>query len=182
MLADLVVSWSGELLRHRPKASRRSVLDETYLGIAADNRWSAAGVRAWYFASDRAVVTAEFARHIEADVPAGYAVRLERSVFRVPVTLERVLDLRDPLVVAAMGAAAIHDWILDLAATQTAAAYLLAHVNGLQGLLVPSVAFLDRPDRFNVVVYRDAIDPATVFGQPAFDFAITLAADGCAEG
>lgn len=178
MLADLVVPWSQQLLRHRPKGSRRSILDDAYLGIAADNRWSARGVRAWYFASDIGVITAEFARHIETDVPAGRSAHLERSIFRVSVTLERVLDLRDPAVVAAMGAAPINAWILDLGATQAAAGYLLAQVPGLQGLVVPSVAFLDRPDRFNVVVYRDAVDPAMVFGPPVFDFDITLAADG----
>ncbi len=178
MLADLVVPWSGRLLRHRPKGSSCSVLDDAYLGIAADNRWSASGVRAFYFASDIAVIVAEYARHIETDVPGGHADRLERSVFRVPVMLERVLDLRDPSVVAAMGASPINAWILDLAVTQAAAGHLLAQVPNLQGLVVPSVAFLDRHDRFNVVVYRDAVDPAVVFDTPEFDCNMTLAAEG----
>jgi RES domain-containing protein len=177
-LTDLVVPWPGELLRHRPRASTRSVLDDTYLGMASDNRWSARGIPAYYFASDVGLVVAEHARHIEIDLAGGHADRIERSVFRVPVGLERVLKLTDPVVVAAMGAGPIGSWILDPVATQAAASYLLAQVAGLQGLIVPSVAFLDRKDPFNMVVYRDAIDPATTFRTPVHELDIILAAAG----
>jgi hypothetical protein len=77
-----------------------------------------------------------------------------------------------------MGAAPLNEWILDTGATQAAASYLIAHVRGLQGLIVPSVAFLDRPDRFNLVVYRDAIDLESAFGTPTFEMDIVLTADG----
>lgn len=177
-LADLALTWAGDLLRHRPKSSTRSVLDDTYLGQADDNRWSERGVPAYYFASDMGVVAAEHARHIEVDVPAGHSERLERSVFLVPVTLEAVLRLTDPAVVEAMGADPIETWILDLAKTQAAATYVRSQVTGLQGLIVPSVAFLDRLDRHNVVVYRDAIDPARVFGTPVHERNITIASPG----
>jgi hypothetical protein len=92
--------------------------------------------------------------------------------------LERVLDLTDKAVVASMGAGPINKWALDLGRTQAAAAYLRSQVTGLQGLLVPSVAFLDQHERRNIVVYRDAIDPAQAFGEPAFELDIILAADG----
>jgi RES domain-containing protein len=177
-LTDLVVPWSGVLLRHRPKASTRSVLDDAYLGMAGDNRWSTRGISAYYFASDVGLVAAEHARHIEIDLAGGHADRIERSVFRVPVGLERVLKLTDPVVVAAMGAGPIGSWILDLVATQAAASYLLAQVAGLQGLIVPSVAFLDRKDRFNMVVYRDRIDPGTAFRTPVWELDIALVAAG----
>jgi RES domain-containing protein len=177
-LADLTVAWSRIVLRHRPAGSTRSVLDDTHLGIANDNRWSEAGVRAYYFASDVGLVAAEHARHIATDVLGGHAERLERSVFRVPISLERVLRLTDPAVVVAMGAGPINTWILDLASTQAAASYLVSQVARLQGLIVPSVAFLDQPDRFNVVVYRDAIDPDIVFGAPVHEGDITIVSSG----
>jgi RES domain-containing protein len=154
------------------------VLDDTYLGLARDNRWSPAGVRAYYFASDIGLVTAEYARHIATDLALGHADRLERSVFRVPLVLNRVLRLTDPAVVSAMGAGPINTWSLDLAATQAAATYVLAQVVRLEALVVPSVAFLDQHDRFNVVIYRDAIDPAAVFGPPSFELDIVLGAGG----
>jgi RES domain-containing protein len=177
-LAKLAKPWSGDGLRHRPKNSIRSVLDDVHLGQASNNRWSELGCRAYYFASDVGLVTAEHARHIAIDVPADHTVRLERSVFRVPITLESVLDLTDRPVVAAMGADPLNDWVLDLGRTQVAAAYLRSQVNGLQGLLVPSVAFLDQHERRNIVVFRDAIDPAEAFGEPAFELDIILAAAG----
>jgi RES domain. len=154
------------------------VLDDTYLGLADDNRWSGPGVRAYYFAGDVGLVAAEHARHIAIDLPSGVEDRIERSVFRVPIRLERVLALTDPVVVAAMGAGEINSWILDLVATQAAANYLIAQVPGLEALVVPSVAFLDQHHRFNVVAYRDAIDPSAVFGPPTFDRDIVLNATG----
>jgi RES domain-containing protein len=177
-LGRFVVPRSGDLLRHRPKASARSVLDDTYLGQAGDNRWSTRGVRAYYFAVDRGIVAAEYARHVAADLPVGHAERIERAVYSVAVALERTLDLTSPKVVAAMGARPINDWILDLATTQAAGAYLLSQVAGLQGLVVPSVAFLDDHARCNVVVFRDAIDPAVAFGAPVHVMDIVLEAAG----
>lgn len=177
-LRRFVAPWSGDLLRHRPKGSTRSVLDNSYLGQVGNNRWSAGGVRAYYFALDRGIIAAEHARHIEADLPAGHAHRIEREVFRVPVALERTLDLADPRVVAAMGADPINTWILDLAKTQVAGSYLLSQVPGLQGIVVPSVAFLDDHARLNVVVYRDAVDPGRAFGAPVFVMDIVLDASG----
>lgn len=177
-LGRFIAPWSGDLLRHRPRASTRSVIDDTFLGQVDDNRWSARGVRAYYFALDRGIVAAEHARHVASDLPVGHAERIERAVYRVPVALERTLDLTDPKVVAAMGAGPINDWMLDLAKTQAAGSFLLSQVTGLQGLVVPSVAFLDDHARFNVVVFREAIDLATAFGRPMFVMDLVLDATG----
>lgn len=177
-LSSLAATWAGDLLRHRPTRSTRSVLDDSYLGQTDTNRWSGRDVRAYYFASDIGVVLAEHARHIAADVPLGHAERLERSVFSVAVSLERVLRLTDPAVVAAMGAAAIETWILDIVRTQAAATYLRTQLPDLQGLVVPSVAFLDDPARYNLVVFRDAIDPFEIFGTPIHVRDITIVSPG----
>ncbi|HVA86350.1 MAG TPA: RES family NAD+ phosphorylase [Candidatus Saccharimonadales bacterium] len=165
-IADRVRPWSGEMLRHRPASSTRSVLDEEYLGQAQDNRWSRLGTRAYYFTTDIGAVVAEYGRHIAIELPEGRSERLARAVFRVPVTLARILDLTDPATIEAMGAKPIEEWILSPSATQAAAAYLLEQVPDLQGIRVPSVALLDHPDRANLVVYRDRIDLAMSFGEP----------------
>ena len=111
-------------------------------------------------------MSAEHARHLSADLPAGRVERIAREVFRVHVSLDRTLDLTQPRVVAAMGAEPIDRWILDRAKTQAASSYLLAHVPGLQGLIVPSIAFLDDVSRFHLVVFRDAIDRSVAFSVP----------------
>jgi hypothetical protein len=48
----------------------------------------------------------------------------------------------------------------------------------LSGLIVPSIAFLDRSDRFNVVMFRDAIDLDHAFGAPIHDCDITIVSSG----
>ena len=166
MLGDLLWPWSGSVYRHVAAGRRRGMLDETYLGVARDNRWNREGTPAYYFASDLAVTVAEFARHLGTELPDGTAERLVRSVWRVRVTLGATLDLTDPDVVAATGAPPIGDWILDRAVTRATAEYLLAQLPGLQALVVPSIASLDRRDRPNLVVYRDRIDPGLAFGSP----------------
>jgi len=178
VLRRLLAPWSGDLLRHRPKGSTRSVIDDRHLGEADANRWSVRGLRAYYFALDVGIVAAEHARHIALDLPAGHSERIAREVFRVHVALDRTLDLTDPRVVAAMGAEPIDRWILDVRRTQAASSYLLAHVPGLQGLIVPSVAFLDDHARTNIVVFRDAIDRSVVFSVPVFTMDIVLEASG----
>lgn len=139
-------------------------------------------MRAYYFATDIGVIVAEYGRHVEVELPEGRSERLARSVFEVDISLERILDLTDPRVVDAMGAEPIERWVLSLEATQSAASYVLAHVPDLQGLLVPSVAFLDHPERHNVVVYGDRIDPGAVFGPPRFVRDLILEATGGPEG
>lgn len=118
------------MFRHRPAASSRSVLDDAYLGQVPDDRWSGLGIRAYCFASDRRVVLADHARHIQRDLPAGRTDRIERTVFRVPVRLATVLDLTDPAVVAAIGSKPIASWILDVSTTQAVSRYLQQVVHG----------------------------------------------------
>lgn len=164
-LRDLVRPWTGVAYRHIPAGASRSILDDAYLGRSSGNRWNEAGTPAYYFASDLAVVVAEYARHIATELPDGVPQRLARSLWRVEISLARTLDLRDPRTIEAMGSGPLEDWILDTRATQAAASYLRTQA-GIQALIVPSVAFLDRMDRYNVVVYRDRIEPGAAFGRP----------------
>jgi RES domain-containing protein len=180
-IAGRIRPWSGEMLRHRPSASTRSVLDDEYLGQTTTSRWNRLGTRAYYFAPDIGVIVAEYGRHIAVDLPEGHSERLARAVFRVPIRLERILDLTDAATLVAMGAKPIDEWILALPATQSAASYLLEQVPDLQGLLVPSVAFLDHRERANLVVYRDRLDLATAFDEPVLVSAVTLEAAGDAS-
>jgi len=84
----------------------------------------------------------------------------------------------EPLVVAEMGADPVNSWILDIGKTQAAGSYLLSQAAGLQGIIVPSVAFLDDHARFNVVVFRDAIDPGRAFGSLVSVMEMVLSASG----
>ncbi|MDQ3552974.1 MAG: RES family NAD+ phosphorylase [Chloroflexota bacterium] len=164
-LRDLLGPWTGVAYRHIPAGVSRSALDETYLGRSPGNRWNEAGTPTLCFASDIAVVLAEYGRHIATEIPDGVPERLARSLWEVAIWLERTLDLRDPRTIDAMGSGPVEDWILDVKSTQATANYLRTQA-GVQALIVPSVAFLDRPDTYNLIVYRDRIDPEVAFGQP----------------
>jgi RES domain-containing protein len=114
------------------------------------NRWSRPGEPTIYLALDPAVAIAELARHLPVEQPIHPA-----SVWTVDVDLEAVVDLRD----------GVGTWTLDAERCRDAAADFRRR--GAQGLLVPSVAFLDRPDRANLVVFADVIgDLDRAIGNP----------------
>ncbi len=175
-LADHHVSWSGSGLRHVATGGGRHPLDDLYLGVVPDNRWNSVGVRAYYFASDRGVIVAEWARHIAAEIPPGAVERISRDLWSVPIGPLVALDLRDPRSIAAMGLDPIDTWILDGVRTRATSDHVLAHDREVQGLIVPSVALLDDLRRHSIVVLRDRIDPAAVFGRPSAAGTLTLAA------
>ncbi len=173
-LRDRVRPWAGTVYRHLAAGSMRSVLDDAYLGLAMDNRWNEAGTPTWYFSVDIGLLVAEYARHITLDLPEGQEERLERRLWKVKARIERALDLTDPATVAAMGAGPINEWALDVNVTQKTATYLRAMIPDLQALIVPSAAFLDQHERFNVVIYRDRIDLRSTFGKPEFVRAMVI--------
>jgi RES domain-containing protein len=107
---------------------------------------------------------------VRAPHPGGIA-------WKVPISLGRLIDFRDPAASASIGLSKIDDWIGDIDRTQATARYVRQHAD-VQGLLVPSMAFLDDADRWNVVVYLDRIDPQATFGTPVFLRRIVLDALG----
>ena len=176
-LDSLLRAWTGIGLRHIPAGASRGILDDTHAARSRRNRWNEAGTPTFYFASDIAVVWTEFGRHIQAELPDGEPERQARDVWKVPISLGRLIDFRDPAASASIGLSKIDDWIGDIDRTQATARYVRQHAD-VQGLLVPSMAFLDDAARWNVVVYLDRIDVAAAFGKPVFLRRIVLDAVG----
>lgn len=103
-------------------------------------RWSRSDEATIYLASDPGVALAEFGRHVP-----GNGARVDGALWTVDVALEDIVDLRDTSDVD----------LLDQGRCRAiAAAWRRA---GVPGLIVPSVAFLDHPDRFNLVVFPDLL-------------------------
>lgn len=176
-LEDLLHPWVGVGLRHVPAGSTRSVLDARYAGVSPNNRWNEGGTPTFYFGSDIAVVVAEFARQIDAELPGGAPERQVRRIHRVPIKLDRMIDLTDPRATETLGIAPIREWIGDVPTTQATVRFLRKHLD-VQGLIVPSVPSLDVPGKWNVVVFLDRIDARTVFGSPEFVRKLVLDAIG----
>jgi hypothetical protein len=125
------------------------------------DRWNRPGEPTAYLSGDAATALAECCRHADPDE------FLRRSIVRVELGPLELLDLRRPEVLSALGC----DPGESIASDRETARSISARVrrSGVaDGLIVASMAFLDQPDRFNVVVYvdrlRDGIDG--VVGDP----------------
>lgn len=176
-LEVLLRPWLGVGLRHIPAGSTRSVLDARYAGVSPNNRWNEAGAPTFYFGSDVAVVVAEFARHINMELPGGAPERQVRRIYRVPIKLDRVIDLAEPRATEILGIDPTRGWIGDVPTTQATVRFLRHHLD-VQGLIVPSVPFLDMPGKWNVIIFLDRIDARTAFGSPEFVRRLVLEAIG----
>jgi RES domain-containing protein len=125
-----------------------SELDIADLVSVESNRWSADGEPTVYLAGDVGVALAEVARHWKPGAPA---VRL----WQVRLRLDRAMDLRRPDGRAAAGVPDDPRWFLDRRRCQELAARFRRA--GHDGLIVPSVAFLDDLERWNAVIFVDRV-------------------------
>jgi len=148
-------------MRHIPAGSRLDVLDTRFAGLAADNRWNEAGEPTFYLAGDLGVALAEYARHLRDDVGfSSTPTAHERAVYQVAVEVQAVLDLREPRVRSAIGLAGGRRRFLNRAVAR-ATAHFLRQTTSAEALLVPSIAFLDDPSRWNLVLFLDKLPTDT---------------------
>jgi RES domain-containing protein len=160
-LADLVAPFSGTVFCHVP-ADRP--FDAGALARPDDgrDRWGTPGCRTVFLAADPAIALAEYARHRP---PNGASD--ERRIVCLRLAVVNVLDLRAPTV-AELLAASIGERRLVDRETARAVAADIRQTGVCQGLLVPSMAFLDRPERFNVVLFAEQLgrDVAELVSDP----------------
>jgi RES domain-containing protein len=114
------------------------------------NRWSRPGEPTIYLASDPAVALAEFARHVASAEPHPVA-----SLWAVDVRLSSVADVRRDSVREALGLPAESTWALDVERCRMLGTDLRR--TGACALIAPSVAFLDRPERWNLVIFAESL-------------------------
>lgn len=159
--------WSGTAFRHLLAGARYDLLDFRYAGRAADNRWNAAGEPTLYLAGDVGVAIAEFARHLAVDrAPALASVAAARTVYRLAVRVERLLDLREPAAWAALSLENAPFCFADKSVAR-ATAQFLRRTTAAQGLLVPSVAFLDDLDRWVLALFLEKLPAESATFIPA---------------
>ena len=146
----LLTAWRGIAYCHVP-ADQPLRLERLVTSDGSDDRWNRAGEPTLYVALDLATAIGELARHLEL-APGMPACR--RRIIGLSVDIDRVADLRRPDIRIAFGAgdepAAFGDRELarDVAAR-------VRHDGACNGLLVPSMTFLDDPARGNLVVFVD---------------------------
>ena len=154
-LDEFVRPWMGAAYRHVPDRAPFDVLDFRHAGLRPGNRWNVRGERTLYLAGDRGVALAEFARHYEEEHAADPARSVQRrAVFRLGVRLDALLDLLDPAVLDQLPLADPPAAFLDIAVCRAVAGRVRA-TTAAQAIRVPSIAFLDDPQRWNLVVFLD---------------------------
>jgi RES domain-containing protein len=146
--------WIGTAYRHIPAGDDRNILDFRHAGRQPDNRWNDAGEPTLYLAGDPGIMIAEWGRHFPLvfDEHARPAT-VERSVHRLSLRLQRVADLRDADL---LPSATTSPPFLDRDVTRSLARSLRA-AGSVEGLIVPSIAFLDDLTRWNLVVFLDTL-------------------------
>jgi RES domain-containing protein len=155
--------WVGTACRHIPDGSPYDIFDFRFAGHARDNRWNRAGESTLYLARDHGVAVAEFGRHLaEERSPELGAQTVIRRIYDLRVRVDVLLDLRDAAVVAAMSGelggsleGAPHCF-LDRELARDTAGYL-RRSTAAQGLLVPSMAFLDDLRRWVLVLFLEKL-------------------------
>ncbi len=152
-LGDEIRPWSGTAFRHIPADAPYDVRDLRFAGRRSAGRWHWQGQPTLYLASDAGVAIGEFARHLALDRGGG-AVPARRAVYEMRLDVERALDLRDRSVLAMIGRDdAPTCWLDERIARATATFF--RDTLAVQAIVVPSVAYLDAPDRFNVVAFLE---------------------------
>jgi RES domain-containing protein len=152
-----LVAWSGEAYRHVPGGARSDVLDFRFAGRASENRWNKPGDPTLYLAGDEGVLIAEWGRHFSLDRSKTLRPDTdERAVYRLSLMIDRLLDLRQSAAWEALSLAGAPGCFLDLPVAR-AISQFIRQTTPAQGLIVPSAAFLDRLDRWCLVLFLEKL-------------------------
>ena len=154
---DLIGPWSGIAYRHIPAASTIDVLNFRFAGQSPTNRWNVAGQPTLYLAGDYATVIGEFARHFDLPFDPGQGRDADaRRIFRMGITIEHLLDLRDARAHEALSLTNAPFCFLERRVARATAAYI-RQMTRAQALLVPSMAFLDEHERWVLVLFLEKL-------------------------
>lgn len=162
-LQSRLAPWSGQAYRHIPAGSQYDVLDFRFAGRNSNNRWNSRGDPTLYLAGDEGVLIAEWGRHFEVDRSPELRTRLvERSLFRLALKIDLVLDLRQEDVWSELSLEGAPTCFLDLSVARATATYIRATTDA-QAILVPSVGFLDQLDRWCLVLFLEKLPQSRQF-------------------
>jgi RES domain-containing protein len=151
------IPWIGTTWRHIPSNRPADATDTTPAASRGDGRWHSAGEHTLYLAGDQPLAIAEFARHLR-EHRAGVLVRglRTRFIFEIRVRMAAIIDLRETAIGEALALETDPAWIRDVARTR-AIATTVRRESPAEAIVVPSMAFLDDPTRWNLVIFREKL-------------------------
>jgi RES domain-containing protein len=117
-----------------------------------DDRWNGPGQPTVYLATDLAVALAELARHLDPEE----GDRVLRRLLGLELDLDGLVDLRDATVRERVGAPRDVEAFRDRDVAREVADRIRSDA-AVTGLLVPSMAFLDDPQRANLVLFVERL-------------------------
>lgn len=159
-LSAYLRSWSGSALRHIPAGVKLDVLDLRFAGRGAENRWNEPGEPTLYLAGDAGVLIAEWGCHFAIErTPELRRQTVERAVYTLDLSIDSVIDLRDPRVTASLSLDNAPYCFTDRTVARATARFVRG-TTAAQALVVPSMGFLDDLDRWCLVAFLDKLpDP-----------------------
>ena len=147
------------VFRAIPDASGNDPLDATFAARSTENRWNRFGEPTLYVAGDSRVMAAEWARHVDELrlTPGIVQAALPRRIFELRIDLDAVLDLRDPALCSLLGVADTPvAFLRDKGLCQSLSGRLRRETPA-QAVIAPSMALLDQPERWVMVLFADKL-------------------------
>lgn len=167
-ISSFIKPWTGFAVRHLPKPPKgltADPLDFTWCGQSLENRWNVFGEPTLYLAQEKDVALAEYARHFQVNRSTDLAKKTQkREVYRLKLKLSHTLDLRDRAVCKVLSLNKAPGCFADKKVARSTAAFL-RNTTPIQAIFVPSIAFLDDPGKWCLVVFLEKLGPKlkTVF-------------------
>lgn len=150
VLEDAAEPFGGLVYVHAPIGAPFS-FDALARRDDGRDRWGTSGQRTVDLAGDPGVALAEYARRREPGAPAD-----ERRIVRLRLRAVTVVDLRRGSVAVALGLPSGARHLADRAVARRVAR-TVREADVCEGMIVPSMAFLERADRFNVVLFCERL-------------------------
>jgi RES domain-containing protein len=155
-LDEALIPWIGSAYRHINANRNRDVLDFSHAGQYGKNRWNIPGEPTPYVAGDIGVAIDEWARRLPATFPDQGIQPVVRDVYRLQIRLDAVLDLRTHEIAPILGLSGTPDVFRDVELARSTARVVRRSTHA-QAMIVPSIAFLDDPTRWNLVIFLDKV-------------------------
>lgn len=178
-ISSFVKSWSGHAVRHFPEPKKGQTIDSldfTWCGKSSENRWNVLGEPTLYLAQEKDVALAEYARHFQVNRSPNLAKKAhKRKVYRYHIELSYTLDLRDRAVCKALSLTKTPGCFADKKVARSTAAFI-RNTTPVQAIFVPSIAFLDDPGKWCLVVFLEKLgaNPKAVFKNPRLDGSFSI--------
>ena len=148
--------WAGHAIRHIPKFG--DPMDFSHCGHSLGHRWNRAGEQTLYLASDKAVVLGEFSRHFNESRTKSLMDKLrERTVYNYRLKLESTLDLTNVKVAKTLSLDPQKSFLEKDICRSTA--NFIRTTTPAQAIIVRSIAFLDDPAKWCLVLFLEKLGP-----------------------